>query len=102
MIWKSGRVVEQIDQHFPTFTKHYFGSNLTEIPLMKQLDFIQNRALRLAFGAYCSSSTDSLSVEANTAPLDIRRLQPSLQYAAKVKHVPPTLPILIPYPVAYN
>ncbi|XP_072398369.1 uncharacterized protein [Diabrotica undecimpunctata] len=53
--------------------------------LLKQLDIIQNTALRLALGAYRTSPVESLYVEVDEPPLSIRRHRLSLQYAAKIE-----------------
>ncbi|XP_072398381.1 uncharacterized protein [Diabrotica undecimpunctata] len=52
--------------------------------LLKQLDIIQNTALRLALGAYRTRPVESLYVEVDEPPLSIRRHRLSLQYAAKI------------------
>ena len=51
----------------------------------RMLEPIQNQSLRICLGAYRTSPAESLCVEANVAPLDIRRLQLGLQYALKLK-----------------
>jgi ribonuclease HI len=55
---------------------------------IKQLDTIQNQALRLCLGAFRSSPADSLCVEANEPPLDYRRKKLALQYGVKLKANP--------------
>ncbi len=50
----------------------------------KILDPIQNQALRLCLGAFRSSPIDSLEVEANEPPLELRREQLSLQYMSRM------------------
>ena len=54
----------------------------------KMLEPIQNQSLRICLGAFRTSPAESLCVEANMAPLDIRRLQLGLQYALKLKTQP--------------
>ena len=54
----------------------------------KWLNPIQNAALRLCLGAFRTSPADSLCVEANEPPLDIRRLKLAMQYAVKLKSNP--------------
>jgi len=48
------------------------------------LDPIQNHALRLCLGAYRTSPTSSLSMEANEPSLYFRRKKISLQYCLKL------------------
>ena len=55
---------------------------------IKQLDTIQNEALRICLGAFKSSPINSLHVEANELPLTYRRQKLSLQYGIKVKALP--------------
>ena len=55
---------------------------------IKQLDTIQNQALRICLGAFKSSPIDSLHVEANELPLTYRRQKLSLQYGIKLKAFP--------------
>ena len=52
------------------------------------LNPIQNQGLRLALGAYRTSPIESLHVEANELPLDLRRKKLSLQYAIKISSTP--------------
>lgn len=52
------------------------------------LDPIQNGALRICLGAFRTSPADSLCVEAEEPPLDLRRLKLALQYAVKLKDNP--------------
>lgn len=54
----------------------------------KMLEPIQNQSLRICLGAFRTSPADSLCVEANVAPLDLRRIQLGLQYALKQKTQP--------------
>jgi len=51
---------------------------------IKMLDPIQNHALRLCLGAFRTSPSTSLHVEANEPPLHIRRKRLSLQYSVKL------------------
>ena len=51
---------------------------------LRMLDPIQNHALRLCLGAYRTSPTSSLCVEANEPPLYFRRKKLSLQYCLKL------------------
>ena len=55
---------------------------------IKQLDTIQNEALRICLGAFKSSPINSLHVEANELPLTYRRQKLSLQYGIKLKALP--------------
>jgi ribonuclease HI len=52
---------------------------------LKKLDAIHNTGLRLALGAFCTTPAQSLYVEANEPPLDIRRHRLALQYLVKLK-----------------
>ena len=51
----------------------------------KMLDTIQNQALRICLGAFRTSPANSLCVEANEPPLELRREQLSLMYALRLK-----------------
>jgi len=51
---------------------------------LRMLDPIQKHALRLSLGAYRTSATSSLCVEANEPPLYFRRKKLSLQYCLKL------------------
>ena len=52
---------------------------------LQMLDPIQNLSLRLCLGAFRTSPIESLQVEANEPPLNIRRNRLAVQYAIKVK-----------------
>lgn len=54
----------------------------------KPLDTLHNTCIRLATGAFRTSRTSSMLVEANEPPLDLRRMRLSLHYALKVKQYP--------------
>ena len=51
----------------------------------RKLDSIQAQALRIACGAVAGTATAALKVDAGEPPLQLRRLQQQIQYAAKVK-----------------
>ena len=53
-----------------------------------KLQIIQHKALRIACGAFCSTSTAALQVECGERelPLDLRRTQHEIKYAVKVKN----------------
>ena len=51
---------------------------------LRMLDPIQNHAVHLCLGAYRTSPTSSLCVEANESPLYFRRKKLSLQYCLKL------------------
>ena len=53
----------------------------------KKLDCrpIQMKALRIASGAICGTANSAIQVDMGEPPLQLRRLQLQLQYAAKVK-----------------
>ncbi|MEN8173077.1 MAG: reverse transcriptase domain-containing protein [Chloroflexota bacterium] len=51
---------------------------------LRMLDPIQNQALRLSLGAFRTSPIDSLYVEADEPPLQLRRKKLALQYALKL------------------
>ena len=55
---------------------------------IKALDAIHHQGLRLCTGAYRTSPADSLYVEANEPPLDLRRIKLLLQYIVKLKTNP--------------
>ena len=50
---------------------------------LDRLNPVQNQALRICLGAFRTSPTVSLHVEANVPPLNLRRKKLSLQYAMK-------------------
>ena len=47
---------------------------------IKRLDTVHNQGLRLCLGAFRTSPVQSLYVEANESPLDMRRTRLFLQY----------------------
>ena len=51
---------------------------------IKRLDTVHNLGLRLCLGAFLTSPVQSLYVEANEPPLDMRRTRLSLQYGVKL------------------
>jgi len=51
----------------------------------KKLDVIQMQALRIASWAICGTANSAIQVDMGEPPLQLRRLQQQLQYAAKVK-----------------
>ena len=51
---------------------------------IKRLDTVHNQGLRLCLGAFRTSPVQSLYVEANEPPLDMRRTHLSLQYGVKL------------------
>ena len=57
----------------------------------KKLDVIQMRALRIASGAICGTANSAIQVDMGEPPLQLRRLQQQLQYAAKVILKPHTI-----------
>ena len=63
-----------------------YGSALRSI--LKQLDPIHHQGLQIALGAFCSSPTQSLYVEAHELSLTTRRLKLSLNYVLKLKSLP--------------
>ena len=52
---------------------------------LEALDAIQHQDLRLCLGTFRTSPVNSLYVEANEPPLDLRRLKLTLQYIVKLK-----------------
>ena len=50
-----------------------------------RLDVIQNRALRIACGSFCSTAAAALQVETGEMPLALRRSQQEIKYAVKVR-----------------
>ena len=59
-----------------------YGS--ARLSYMKRLDTVHNQGLRLCLGAFRTSPVQSLYVEANEPPLDLRRTRLSLQYGVKL------------------
>ena len=53
--------------------------------IKKRLDVIQNKALRIACGAFCSTAASALQVETGELPLSLRRSQQEIKYTVKVK-----------------
>ena len=51
---------------------------------IKRLDTVHNQGLRLCLGAFRTSPVQSLYVEANEPPLDMRRTHLYLQYGIKL------------------
>ena len=51
---------------------------------LKMLDPVQHQAIRLCLNAFRTTPVDSLHVEANEMPLDLRRLKLAMQYAIKL------------------
>ena len=51
---------------------------------IKRLDTVHNQGIRLCLGAFRTSPVQSLYVEANEPPLDMRRTRLSLQYCVKL------------------
>ncbi|WP_353806175.1 hypothetical protein, partial [Acinetobacter baumannii] len=52
------------------------------------LDPVAHQALRIALGAFRTSPCESLYVEANKSPLELRRTKLSLNYYLKLKTDP--------------
>ena len=69
---------------------------------LKQLNSIQNQALRLCLGAFRSSPVHSLHVEADELPLKFRRQKLSLQYGLKLKSHPVNPAYEFVYPTDYE
>ena len=57
----------------------------TRTSYLKVLDAIHHRSLQLCLGTFQTSPVDSLYVEVNEPPLDLRRLKLTLQYIVKLK-----------------
>ncbi len=66
--------------------------------ILQTLDTISNQALRLCLGAYRTSPSPSLHIEAREPPLHLRRTKLSLQFACKLAAnlTNPTLPAIFP------
>ena len=60
---------------------------------LNRLEVIQNQALRIALGAWRSTRTTSLQVEANTAPLKLYIEQQSINLYHKLKAKGPSHPV---------
>lgn len=56
--------------------------------LLKRIDTVQNTALRLSMGAFCTSPTESLHTLACEPRLELRRKYLALSYAARVANNP--------------
>ena len=52
---------------------------------LERLDILHRQGLRLCLGAFKSSPKESLYVEANEPPLELRRLDLTMRYALKIK-----------------
>ena len=68
-------------------SKLYYGCNVfgsARPSYIKRLDTVHNQGLRLCLGAFRTSPVQSLYVEANEPPLDMRRTCLSLQYGVKL------------------
>ncbi|XP_043247207.1 uncharacterized protein LOC122394400 [Amphibalanus amphitrite] len=63
----------------------YAGGSRTAL---QKLEVMQNNFLRLALGALRTSPIPSLQVEANIAPLHIRRIDLTMRYYTKIKQFP--------------
>ena len=63
----------------------YGGAHASDL---KRLSVVQNTALRLSLGAFCTSPIVSLEVEANEPPMALRRDRLALLYAMKVRANP--------------
>jgi ribonuclease HI len=66
--------------------------------LKAKLDVIHHRALRIAAGAFCTTSKAALEVELAEPPLALRRKKLMLNYAVKVRGTPnhPTVTAFVP------
>ena len=60
---------------------------------LNRLDVIQNTALRIATGAYRSTSSRALEVECNMMPLSLRREEFALKYWARSSPLGESLPV---------
>ena len=60
---------------------------------LNRLDVIQNTALRIATGAYRSTSSRALEVECNMMPLSLRREEFALKYWARSSLLGESLPV---------
>ena len=61
---------------------------------LARLDKIQNNALRIATGAYKSTSVQAMEVECNIMPLSLRREEFALKYWARSSPLGDKLPVL--------
>ena len=50
-----------------------------------RLDVIQNKALRIACGSFCSTAATALQIETGDMPLALRRRKQEIKYVVKVK-----------------
>ena len=55
---------------------------------LKELDVVHNQGLRICTGAYRTSPVESIYVDANELPLDLRREELGLRYRTRIKSSP--------------
>ena len=55
---------------------------------LQMLDPVHNQGLRLCFGAFRTSSVESLYIDAHESSLGARHAKLSLQYVSKIKSLP--------------
>ena len=68
-----------------------YGANIYAIgnkTTLKELNPVHNTALRLCTGAFRSSPVESLLVEAEEPPLEIRRIEQGMKYYSRINSIP--------------
>lgn len=70
-----------VRSHFDYSSVAYMNSNLT---LLRKLDIIQNKALRIITGAMCSTPINSMECETCIVPLFLRRIQLAENFCLKL------------------
>ena len=85
--WGADRLAKTTLYRALVRSKLYYGSMVygsARPSYLKILDPVQHKALRLCLNAFRTTPVDSLHVEANEMPLDLRRLKLATQYAIKL------------------
>jgi len=67
--------------------------NFASETIKHRLDVIQNKALRIACGSFCSTAAAALQVETGDMSLGLRRSQQEIKYAVKVRATENHLPL---------
>ncbi|RVE51889.1 hypothetical protein evm_003509 [Chilo suppressalis] len=70
-----------VRSHFDYSSVAYMNTNVS---LLRKLDIIQNRALRIITGAMCSTPINAMEAESCIVPLKIRRLQIVMKFCLKL------------------
>ncbi|OWR48185.1 pol protein [Danaus plexippus plexippus] len=70
-----------VRSHFDYSTLAYINANIS---LLRKLDILQNRALRIITGAMCSTPINSMECESCIPPLLLRRIQIAERFCLKL------------------